>query len=960
MFRQSSHSRLTIFIFVAAFLLLAGCGRCWAQCRDPWVSQAVREVMNRPAQGQGDQGECNFRNYGGGHWTNYADLKQKVIAVFNGVCRDSWVGQAINEAMHRRPQGYGDTGECSPQNYGGGHWSSYPDLRQKVQQHFGVGLPAQTTTPVVQSGVDPTVEANASCNLILGQGCPADLLAQLRPLGNRIPMETALRNDIANSPVIKDTVINRAIALTFGGQGQICTEAWNVLRSSFTTNANNMPGNYWNSFQQLYYAANGNPPFIRSVASTRCVAPRNQQAGQPQGPKAEQYCQQYVGRACATAIATLNGLIANRQLSPSVLAGGMTETTLNNLLASKAWKDYIISNVYADTLRRAPAPYELSRWEQDGAWRTYQDLKGRVGGITTAGSSQPNSTVDLNKWHADMTSACDEVLGQYCPSRSMWDDMQSRRLMTVPAMISQYLLPMMNQSLALRQTAITNAYVNQLRRNPTYQEAQNWMATWNGNVNGQNAPGAAWATYSQLAAKVRANPNAAGRQPAQTPPAQYASAQEISNAVAKIYGPAASPSLFAQFSNVPKASIEGTVRGSLRNHQNLLPTIAGGSFVRVFNRQANGADLGRIVPYYLRGWSGMDDLMPWLQAHASWFPAPVVVTNRPATLPNLTVTRQNIAASALTGGSLASGVISSTRTVTYILNGHALNPNRLLDAQGHVVSHDGGTLTSSTYMVNGHGLIVDRRTGAPLTVSYVVASGAGNVVASGAGNLVAAGAGNVVGPGGSSLMPLLAAGGLAVVNSQMAASLIDRNAAGLASTNGGNLITDNGGALVSNAGGTALSNASNLVASGGGNVIASGAGNLVASGGGNYHTLSVESGPSSNPQDRPSIIRVSYERAFGREPSAGPRSETAYWLSLPASDPRIRSVDALIQNHRAYLRSTPAARSALIGLVISQVFGRPANSADISFWDPQVANGAIYEQLLPVVRNYKAQHPGMR
>ena len=43
-------------------------------CRDPWVSQAVKEVQGRPAMGQGETGECNIQLYGG-RWGSYAELK---------------------------------------------------------------------------------------------------------------------------------------------------------------------------------------------------------------------------------------------------------------------------------------------------------------------------------------------------------------------------------------------------------------------------------------------------------------------------------------------------------------------------------------------------------------------------------------------------------------------------------------------------------------------------------------------------------------------------------------------------------------------------------------------------------------------------------------------------------------------------------------------------------------------
>lgn len=53
-----------------------------AQCRDVWVGQAVNEIIGRAARGSGDTGECNYKLYGGGKWSSYEDLKNKVRASF--------------------------------------------------------------------------------------------------------------------------------------------------------------------------------------------------------------------------------------------------------------------------------------------------------------------------------------------------------------------------------------------------------------------------------------------------------------------------------------------------------------------------------------------------------------------------------------------------------------------------------------------------------------------------------------------------------------------------------------------------------------------------------------------------------------------------------------------------------------------------------------------------------------
>lgn len=45
------------------------------QCRDPWITQAIREVTGRWPSGDYESGECTYTQYGGGHWNSYAQLK---------------------------------------------------------------------------------------------------------------------------------------------------------------------------------------------------------------------------------------------------------------------------------------------------------------------------------------------------------------------------------------------------------------------------------------------------------------------------------------------------------------------------------------------------------------------------------------------------------------------------------------------------------------------------------------------------------------------------------------------------------------------------------------------------------------------------------------------------------------------------------------------------------------------
>lgn len=119
-------------VVVCVLGLLMGGSQMWAQggaCRDTWINSAFNQIYHRAPQGYGSTGECNINLYGGGRWSSYPDLYNKVLG--SKYCQDPWIGEAYAVAMRRRPVG----NECSSVNYGGGHWSSFDDLVAKVQQY---------------------------------------------------------------------------------------------------------------------------------------------------------------------------------------------------------------------------------------------------------------------------------------------------------------------------------------------------------------------------------------------------------------------------------------------------------------------------------------------------------------------------------------------------------------------------------------------------------------------------------------------------------------------------------------------------------------------------------------------------------------------------------------------------------------------------------------------------------
>jgi len=109
-------------------------------CRDPWVTGAVGQVMNRAPLGTENRGECNPLLYGNGKWNSYEELEIYVRNSANsytyGVCRDPWITGAVSQVMNRSPEGKGEMGECDMYRYGGGSWSNYDDLVRKVRSAF--------------------------------------------------------------------------------------------------------------------------------------------------------------------------------------------------------------------------------------------------------------------------------------------------------------------------------------------------------------------------------------------------------------------------------------------------------------------------------------------------------------------------------------------------------------------------------------------------------------------------------------------------------------------------------------------------------------------------------------------------------------------------------------------------------------------------------------------------------
>ena len=166
-------------IALVSFGLLGAHQAIAGSCRDAWVTQAVQQVTGHAPNGSYESGDCNIHNYGDGHWSSYSDLVNKVHAHFGratvatGVCRDQWVTRAVTQVMGRAPNGSYESGECNIHNYGGGHWSSYSDLVNKVKVAFG-RVPASNAAAANGSrgpmNIAPNIGFNGSGVIAAGGG----------------------------------------------------------------------------------------------------------------------------------------------------------------------------------------------------------------------------------------------------------------------------------------------------------------------------------------------------------------------------------------------------------------------------------------------------------------------------------------------------------------------------------------------------------------------------------------------------------------------------------------------------------------------------------------------------------------------------------------------------------------------------------------------------------------------
>jgi hypothetical protein len=97
------------------------------RCPDAWVTDAVAQVVGVGRESVFGKA-CDPYLYGKARWSSFDQLRQHVVERFATHCGDRWVTLAIMTIYNRVPQAH----DCNISLYGGGQWSDYGDLMNKV------------------------------------------------------------------------------------------------------------------------------------------------------------------------------------------------------------------------------------------------------------------------------------------------------------------------------------------------------------------------------------------------------------------------------------------------------------------------------------------------------------------------------------------------------------------------------------------------------------------------------------------------------------------------------------------------------------------------------------------------------------------------------------------------------------------------------------------------------------
>ncbi len=106
------------------------------------------------------------------------------------------------------------------------------------------------------------------------------------------------------------------------------------------------------------------------------------------------------------------------------------------------------------------------------------------------------------------------------------------------------------------------------------------------------------------------------------------------------------------------------------------------------------------------------------------------------------------------------------------------------------------------------------------------------------------------------------------------------------------------------------------------------------------------------------FVSDSYFKAFGRPAN---KAEENYWMGQPDSDPRVQSLQSLIDNHRNWLKTNDGERKAMIKRSYQAVVNRSPKPGEMQHWDNVVRqSGYTFEELKSFHHEYKRNNPGWK
>ena len=102
----------------------------YPNCSDASLTASLRALSKGGMADTGVGGLCSPNRYHDGQWSSAQQLDDLVKQSF--LCDDPYIGQVFAGELNARPAGSGIAGECNPQTYGGGGWSSYAEAKEKI------------------------------------------------------------------------------------------------------------------------------------------------------------------------------------------------------------------------------------------------------------------------------------------------------------------------------------------------------------------------------------------------------------------------------------------------------------------------------------------------------------------------------------------------------------------------------------------------------------------------------------------------------------------------------------------------------------------------------------------------------------------------------------------------------------------------------------------------------------